>query len=303
MYHYVRPIKNSVYPRVKGLEIDAFTQQINYFKKNFHVLTASEFIDGLINQKEIKENSVLLTFDDGLKDHFLHVSSILQKNELQGLFFLSSKTVLDKKILDVHKIHFILEKNEKTNELVKEIFYHIKQNRDDYNLAPPEEYFTRIAKPNRFDSANIIFIKRILQRDLPIELREKIVDELFKKYVSNDLESFREELYLNEEDVREMAENSMYFGSHGYSHEWYTKFNDVQQKNELEKSFDFCSHINSNEKRLIFCYPYGDYDQRVIENVKNSGFVAGLTTQVGEAEFESSSAYSVKRYDTNDFPQ
>ena len=100
-----------------------------------------------------------------------------------------------------------------------------------------------------------------------------------------------------------MAENSMYFGSHGYSHEWYTKFNDVQQKNELEKSFDFCSHINSNEKRLIFCYPYGDYDQRVIENVKNSGFVAGLTTQVGEAEFESSSAYSVKRYDTNDFPQ
>ena len=85
MYHYVRPIKNSVYPRVKGLEIDAFTQQINYFKKNFHVLTASEFIDGLINQKEIKENSVLLTFDDGLKDHFLHVSSILQKNELQGL--------------------------------------------------------------------------------------------------------------------------------------------------------------------------------------------------------------------------
>ena len=55
MYHYVRPIKNSVYPRVKGLEIDAFTQQINYFKKNFHVLTASEFIDGLISLEDAIE--------------------------------------------------------------------------------------------------------------------------------------------------------------------------------------------------------------------------------------------------------
>ena len=72
MYHYVRPIKNSVYPRVKGLEIDAFTQQINYFKKNFHVLTASEFIDGFINQKEIKENSVFLIGQ--------HNQSVLRRN-------------------------------------------------------------------------------------------------------------------------------------------------------------------------------------------------------------------------------
>ena len=33
-YHYVRPIKNSRYPNLKGLEIKEFINQIKYLKKN-----------------------------------------------------------------------------------------------------------------------------------------------------------------------------------------------------------------------------------------------------------------------------
>ena len=32
MYHYVRPIKNSEYPNLKGLELKDFKNQINFFK-------------------------------------------------------------------------------------------------------------------------------------------------------------------------------------------------------------------------------------------------------------------------------
>ena len=117
------------------------------------------------------------------------------------------------------------------------------------------------------------------------------------------MDSFRDELYLSKDKIDEMAENGMYFGSHGHSHEWHTKMSDMELKNELEKSFNFCSNINSNENRLIFCYPYGNYNDRVIENVSKIGFVAGLTTDVGDAELAPSCAYTIKRYDTNDFPQ
>ena len=34
MYHYVRPIKNSKYPNIKGLELHGFQRQIEFFKKN-----------------------------------------------------------------------------------------------------------------------------------------------------------------------------------------------------------------------------------------------------------------------------
>ena len=303
MYHYVRPIKNSKYPEIKGLELDSFIRQINHLKKKFHILTATEFLDGLINQEKIKKNSILLTFDDGLKDHYSHVYSILKKNQLQGLFFISSEPTLKRKILDVHKIHFILEKNENRNNLVNEIFQAIKKNKEEYDLSSPEEYFSKLSKPNRFDSGDTIFIKRILQRNLPHKLREKIVNDLFIKYVTEDLNSFREELYLSKDEINEMAENGMYFGSHGHSHEWYTQMNEIQLKNELETSFNFCSKINYNENRLIFCYPYGNYNEQVVENVSKMGFVAGLTTDVGDAELVSNCAYTIKRYDTNDFPQ
>ena len=42
---------------------------------------------------------------------------------------------------------------------------------------------SKLSKPNRFDYGETIFIKRLLQRDLPLKLRESIVELLFEKYV------------------------------------------------------------------------------------------------------------------------
>lgn len=44
MYHYVRPIKDSSYPGIKGLEFDLFKEQIAFFRDNFHVITMEEVI-------------------------------------------------------------------------------------------------------------------------------------------------------------------------------------------------------------------------------------------------------------------
>ena len=302
MYHYVRPILNSQYPEIRGLEIDGFLRQINFFKKKFHILTVTEFIDSLTNHGTIGKNSLLLTFDDGLRDHFLHVFPILKKNGLQGLFFVPSKPIVDKTILDVHKIHFILAKTD-AKLILKEINNRIDEEKNKYGLASSEEYYSRLAKSNRFDSAETIFIKRILHRELPLELREAIVDELFRKYVTEDIDSFWKELYLSKDEIDEMSEAGMYFGSHGHSHEWYTRISKTQLKNELWKSFNFCSEINLTENRLIFCYPYGNYDQKVVEGVRDIGYIASLTTRKGDAILNPENAFELQRYDTNDFPQ
>lgn len=303
MYHYVRPIKNSKYPKIKGLELDAFQRQISYFKKNFYILSATEFIDILVNNQEIKKNSILLTFDDGLKDHFSYTYPILKKNKINGLFFISSFPILEKKILDVHKIHFILEKNKDHKEIHNELIQQINENKQEYNLLSVEEYESKLSKPNRFDSGETIFIKRLLQRDLPLKLRESIVELLFEKYVTPDLNSFRNNLYLSEDEINEMVEGSMYFGSHGHSHEWYTELSNEQLKKELKISYNFTSKINISEKRIIFCYPFGNYNDSVIKEVKQAQYVAGLTTDVGDAKIDNNNLFKIKRYDTNDFPQ
>ena len=75
MYHYVREIKNSNYPNLKGLEFNQFKKQIDYFKKNFNILNNDDFSDILVNKKIPNKKSILLTFDDGYKDHYNYVKS------------------------------------------------------------------------------------------------------------------------------------------------------------------------------------------------------------------------------------
>lgn len=45
MYHYVRDLKNSRYPGIKGLDYELFKDQIAYFAKKFHVITMEEVIN------------------------------------------------------------------------------------------------------------------------------------------------------------------------------------------------------------------------------------------------------------------
>ena len=55
------------------------------------------------------------------------------------------------------------------------------------------------------------------------------------------------------------------------------------------------------KKYWIICYPYGSFDERVINIIKNQGYKAGLTTEVGNAILDKNEAFKLKRFDTNDF--
>ena len=303
IYHYVRPIKNSKYPEIKGLELDGFIRQMDFFKQNFTFITAKQLLSCIYNGETIPENAILLTFDDGLKDHYLHVFPILQKFNVQGLFFPIAETIESNKVIDVHKIHFILASCEHKNDIVDNIFTLIRTNKDKYQLDSPESYFKSLAIPNRFDTKEIIFIKRILQRALPRELRAQIVDYLFKKFVTEDEKSFSEELYLSYDDIKNMQNAGMYFGSHGYSHEWLTYLNDSDLNIELKKMLEFNLRINKNNDDMIMCYPYGNNDDNLIKKLRIHGYKGGLTTDVGDSILDVSNAFLLKRYDTNDFPQ
>lgn len=44
MYHYVRDLKNSRYPRIKGFDISEFKAQIDFFKAHFNIITMEQLI-------------------------------------------------------------------------------------------------------------------------------------------------------------------------------------------------------------------------------------------------------------------
>jgi len=302
MYHYVRPIKKSKYPEIKGLELDGFKKQIEYFQNHFKFITSEDLLDCIYSNKQIPKNSVLLTFDDGFKDHHSYVFPILKKLNIQGSFFLSGK-IFEEYLLDVHKIHFILANNSDKSEVAKDLCRLIDENQKEYNLKSTKTYFEILVNDNRYDTKEVNFIKTTLQRSLPRKLKNTIVAKLFKKYVTDDERSFSKELYMSIDEIREMKEQGMYFGSHAYSHEWLPYLLEDELKDEMAKSLQFYTKINRESNDWIIAYPYGASTKEVVKILKKQGFKAGINTVPRDALLTESNAFSLERYDTNDFPQ
>jgi peptidoglycan/xylan/chitin deacetylase (PgdA/CDA1 family) len=302
MYHYVRDIKNSEFQGIKGLEKEEFIKQINYLKKNFSFTTIDEIIENIYENREFKKKSVLLTFDDGLKDHFSNVLPILKQNEIKGSFFIPIKPIETKIVLDVHKIHLILAKVNNFEIIIHEIKKFISNNEKLYKMKSFEEYYESFSLSSRYDPKEIIFIKRMLQRELPEKLRVEIVEKLFKKFVIDNEMIFAEKFYLNQEEMNEMSELGMYIGSHGYSHEWFTKLSNIELQKEISLCIEFEKKYNK-KSQLVMCYPYGGYTEKISDLVNNMGYKLGLTTDVGDAILSQKNALTLQRYDTNDFPK
>ena len=55
MYHFVRDLKNSRYPEIKGLDISLFKEQIKYLKKFYNFITMEQDPPLLQNYKALPE--------------------------------------------------------------------------------------------------------------------------------------------------------------------------------------------------------------------------------------------------------
>ena len=284
MYHYVRDLKNSRYSEIKGLDYKLFQEQVQWLKKNFELIKIEDVIaayDGLV---KLPDNAALLTFDDGYIDNYTYCFPILDKYKIQGTCYIPGKTFKEHILLDVNKIHFMLA-SAPIDSLVKDVILEIDKSRKEYELEDCETLFQRYAIANRFDNKETIFVKRILQTVLPEELRNKISSKLFEKYVGISEKQFAKELYMNEEQIMCMKNNGMHIGLHGYDHYWLARISEDQMKQDIDKSIIAMKGI-VDETNWVFNYPYGSYNDAVVDYLKKRGCKLSMTTEVRVADVE-----------------
>lgn len=310
MYHYVRDLVHSRYPKIHGLQIELFREQVQFLKKNYNFVTVEQILDAYENNsvRDFPEHPVLLTFDDAYKDHFDFVFPYLEHEHIQGAFYAPVKAVTENSVLDVNKIHFILASTpeEKLSQLLGELKYQLDYYRKDWNLHNYDYYFDKLAVANRFDSKEVIFIKRLLQVELDERLRKIITNDVFQKVVGMDEGMFSRELYMSMDQIKCMVDNGMHFGSHGYDHYWLNSLSKDKQKFEIQKSLEFIKEIGGDTDNWTICYPYGAYDEDTISILKENGCKLGMTTRVGVADLEDKQGdviFKLPRLDTNDLPK
>ena len=302
MYHYVRRINQSRYTRIKGLELDDFVEQLNFFKKFYNAVTMEEVIAAKECDHILPKNPILLTFDDGYAEHFTHVYPILKSFGMQGSFYVPAKTVLEHEVLDVNKIHFVLSSTKNIDVLVNFIKEEVQLNKKEYSLLNFDDYFIKYAIASRFDNKETIFVKRMLQHALPEKLRNIISNKLFIKHIGMEEQVFSRELYMDKYQLMQLVRDGMHVGCHGYEHYWWNKIDHSALKKEIDLSKKFLTSLGCDMNNWTACYPYGSSSPEVELELERQGCKLALTTNVDLVDIRLDSRYLISRLDTNDFP-
>ncbi len=303
MYHYVRDLKNSRYPEIKGLDYDLFRKQLEFFQKNFNVVTMEEVIEAWNTENvSLPENALLLTFDDGYIDNYLCAFPLLKEFGFQGSFFIPGKTFTENVVLDVNKIHFVLASCTNLSELVCDLKKELAVLRSEgHSILSTEELWEEYAKSSRFDCKEVIFVKRVLQTAIPENCRKIITNRLFQKYVGIDENKFSRELYMNREQILLMKNSGMFIGLHGYDHYWLGNLSKDKLHEDIEKMLVVMNEFVDKDA-WVLNYPYGNYSENVLQYIEKKGCKLAMTTEVRIADLTQDSRFLLPRFDCNDFP-
>lgn len=281
-YHYVRPIRGSRWPRIRGLELDDFRSQLAYLKRNYTIVSLPDVINAL-DGGELPDNACLLTFDDGYLDHYQNVFPLLHDAKVSGAFFPIGASVLGRSVANVNKVHWIV-----AHPLRSVIVEHIKQQ---HHLMPCE---------SRWDDPETAAIKKALQT-----YAADCVDPLFGLVAEHE-PWLADELYMTAEHVRVMVANGMHFGVHGWQHERFSRMTESQQANDLDNSIRFLRSLNALPERWAMCYPYGaykDHNEITRRLLRDRGCAIAFTTVKGSGSPLACDPLTLPRLDTNDLPR
>lgn len=89
MYHQVS--HRSCDPWELAVHPHHFYDQLDYLKKNFHVVSVSDLANGMAAHKSKK--TVAITFDDGFKDNYTNAAPLLDWHELPATFYVATTAV------------------------------------------------------------------------------------------------------------------------------------------------------------------------------------------------------------------
>jgi peptidoglycan/xylan/chitin deacetylase (PgdA/CDA1 family) len=294
MYHYVRDLKNSKFPKIKGLDYSDFLRQIKFLKKEYNIISIEEFIR---LEYKLDKKTCVLTFDDGYSDHYDFVYPTLLKENIKGAFFTPVNTIINNILLDVNLIHIILASADE-EKILERIIYHYNGLGESVNL---KKTISTINTNSRYDSKVTIIIKRLLQYLLPEDIRAIICRLLLGDFVEQDEKEISKTFYMSKENINEMIFDGMHFGSHGKSHFWFSALDEIKQEDEIKSSIEFLDSLYNRKFDLTMCYPYGDYNITTLKLLSKYGFKLGLTTIPRSFNCEIDNLLEIPRWDTNDY--
>lgn len=257
MYHRVGNQESlSTVPPIRPQD---FETQIAHLCRLFEVIHLDRLVQSIQGEKGLPKRAVVITFDDGYKDNYICAYPILKRYNVPATIFLTTGHIGTTNPFWWDKVAYIIENSTRATFDLDEL--------GTYSLRSSSEKSKTISRI-------VGGLKKVEDQKKEL-LIERLVNTLGMPLPAN----LGKECILSWDDVREMNNGGIAFGTHSVTHRSLTKLSLKQAEHEIIQS------KKDIEERLgqavtAFSYPYGqfgDFDSEIKKILRKSGFTCAVT--------------------------
>ncbi|MEE4198266.1 MAG: polysaccharide deacetylase family protein [Bacteroidales bacterium] len=214
-----------------------FKADIEFFLKYYDPIDSNTLVDLLKNDRPIRGNRVLFTFDDGLQEIKTFILPLLKQKGIPALFFVNPAFVDNKDLFYRYKASIILEtiKNRKHHSVLKSV--------------------ARVLKIPAADSYSIR--QAVLRIDYPgkdrLDLLANLLELDFSEYLKKNMP------YLTTPQLKAMQNDQFALGAHSIDHPEFYNLSLDEQLNQATQSMAWVQK-ELNPKNNFFAFPFTDFN-------------------------------------------
>jgi peptidoglycan/xylan/chitin deacetylase (PgdA/CDA1 family) len=242
----------------------AFKAQLEYLTAHYRVVPLAEIAAQIGRGEKLEPARVAITIDDGFRDAHRVAFPLLRQFKAPATVFVITDFVDGKTWMWTDKLRFLTS----------------RASAEEYEITIEKRALRFTLDGNHARRAAATRINEIL-KTLRDEAKEKAIERIARE-LRVELPQLPPEEFapLSWDEVREMDRAGVETASHTLTHPILTNVNGDRLRRELQDSRARLEEMLGH-KTEAFCYPNGNYDERVLDEVKRAGYSCAVTTERG----------------------
>lgn len=244
-----------------------FEEQMAFLAASTHVISLADYVEAQHSGRSLPRNAIVLTFDDGYRDNRTTALPLLQKFGLPATFLLATDYI---------------GAGPKWEDRLTGMIQRSQCDKLTLELQTGQMIFDIPNQKARRKA--IVRLLGLLSGYQPSQ-RTQALDQLAAQSGA-DTTDF-DQVMMSWDQAREIAATpGMTIGAHTVTHPHLARISDDQIREEVITSKQVVEKQIGKPVRF-FCYPYGDYDSRVIRSLKDAGYECSGTLVYGSNTLKS----------------
>jgi peptidoglycan/xylan/chitin deacetylase (PgdA/CDA1 family) len=241
-------------------------KQINFLLRSGFIITSLSEALKLVQRDTGSKKIAVITFDDGYKGIYTYAFPILKRYKIKATIYLTAGFIKNRVAPWWEQLYYIFRKTVQLGKL-SDLAKLLEQETKGLLREELQEMNTSL---NSLKS----LIEVIIRSTDVIELRN-FIHKLSKGLGIKIPNKLYDELMLSIDEIKEMVEYGVEIGGHGLWHTNLTKISKDRLLEEVKESLNFIKTLY--EGPYTFAYPFGIYNDEVVNIVKSTGYKAAVT--------------------------